>query len=193
MISEETNTALYAKIGRNMLLFQKLEMLLTLLLSRSDISGTASELERRMAKRTETTHRKTLGQLVGDYTEEVLGPEADAFAREPENLTEPFVSMTLRFGDDEAYQKGKREALAKLVADRNDLIHHLLSQLDLASSKSCEKLGYKLDTQADVIRIEIKTMHTIVKAMQDVWKELAAFLKSEEGRKTFFPEADEGG
>ncbi len=187
---EDAQTEVYAKIGRNMLLYQQLEMLLKFLIARSDISGTASQLKKRMEKRSETTHRKTLGQLAGDYTEEILGPEIEPFAREPENLTEPFVSMTYRFGDNEAYQKDKTEELAELVEQRNDLIHHLLPQLDLTSSKSCEKLGYKLDAQTDVIRIEVKAMQTLVESMKKAYSEIAAYLKTEEGRKALFPEAD---
>jgi len=89
MVSEELKQNLFARIGRNVVLFQQLEMLLKVLVSMSEISGLASELESKRKKRTQETFRKTLGQLAGDYVEGILEPVPDEpdFSKEPENLT----------------------------------------------------------------------------------------------------------
>lgn len=185
-------TAVFAKIGRNMVLFQQLEFLLKGILSYSELSGTMSELRTRMQKRVKTTHRKTLGQLVGEYVDDVIGPDAHEGAAEPEVLTEPFISMKCYFGHDEDYFAGKKEQLARLVADRNDLIHDLLPKLDVNSVESCDALGAKLEEQADVVRKEIRSMRVIAKAVLDGRRAVAEFL-DERRDEVFLPAQEVGG
>jgi hypothetical protein len=173
-------------------LFQQLEMRLKHLISCSEISGVASELEARRKKRTKETFRKTLGQLAGDYVGDILHPVADEpdFSKEPENLTEPWVSMKFSFGDSAEFQAEMREHMADLVTQRNDLIHKLLPRLDLESEEKCNELGVQLDQQAEKVRNSIKHFQSIYKGMQKAFSDMASFLQTEEGRKLMSPDAE---
>ena len=80
------------------------------------------------------------------------------------------------FHDADFYEETK-DWLAGLVADRNELMHHLLPLLDLNSIESCEKIGLKLDVQAEMIRQAIKHIQSIAKGMQDGMKKMASVLQ----------------
>lgn len=57
------------KIGRNILLFQKLEYLLKLVIAYGKFSGHLSELEDIVASQKATVNKQTLGHLVGQFIE----------------------------------------------------------------------------------------------------------------------------
>ena len=192
MITVEQKHSLFAKIGRNVVLFQQLEMMLKHLISRSEMSGVASELEAKQKKRTKETFRKTLGQLAGDYVGDILQPVANEpdFSKEPENLTEPWFSIKFSFGDSEKFQAEMREHMADLVTQRNDLIHKMLPRLDLESDEKCNELGVQLDQQAEKVRKSIKHFQSVYKAMHEAFSVMASVLQTEEERKAMFPDDD---
>lgn len=168
------------KIGRNMLLFQQLEGLLKFTLSGNQLSGSSSQLEQKKAKHVASTQKQTLGTLVGKYVEEILGPETDDEGPDLDKITEPHFSYKFRLNHNEAFYEEIKTSLAKLVDDRNELVHHLLPQLDINSATSCEEIGRKLDVQAEKIRHAVKHMQSIAKAMQKSKKEIAMVLRSQE-------------
>jgi len=138
------------KIGRNVMLFQHLEHLLKYLVANRSISGYVSELMLQEEKRRATISKQTMGQLIGQYIE-ISNPETREVLEEPKNLKqEQFIWVKYGFGDS-TYYDTKKEALAKLVDDRNELIHHLLPQFDPNSIESCTQIGKKLDIQRDNI------------------------------------------
>lgn len=194
-MKEELKQALFAKIGRNVVLFQQLEMLLKHLISRSEISGTSSELLSKIEEREKKTFRKTMGQLAGDYVGDILAPVSDEpdFSKEPENLTEPWISFKFSFGDSEKFQAEMREHMADLVTQRNDLIHTLLPRLDLESEEKCEVLCAQLDKQADQIRNSVKHFQGVYKGFLKAVAEQASFMMSEEGKEMMFPAPGENG
>jgi hypothetical protein len=189
MVSEDAKQNLYAKIGRNVLLFQQLEVLLKHIISRSEISGTSSELKDKIKKREKETFRKTLGQLAGDYVGDILEPVVDEpdFSKEPEDLTESWVSFKHSFGNDEKFQAEMREHMVDLVTQRNDLIHKFLPRLDLDSENKCTALCVELDQQAEMVRNSIKHFQSVYKGFQKTVLKMASFMASEEGRKAMFP------
>lgn len=154
------------KIGRNMVLFQQVEGLLKYIISASSLSGYTSQLEQNQAKHEASTQKQTLGTLVGKYVEEILGPETDDLETHPKEVTEIYITTRIRLGYDEAFYHETKTWLAKLVDERNELVHHLLPQLDTDSAESCEKVGLKLDTQAESIRLAIRHMQSIADAIQ---------------------------
>lgn len=185
---EDAKTEVYAKIGRNVVLFQKLEILLKIIVSRSEVSGGVDDLVRLHNSRTAEIFRKTLGQLAGDYVEGCLGPEADEAPATPKGLNGMHISMKFSMEHNPEYYEAKKAELAKLVADRNDLVHHLLQELDITSTESCKDLGTKLDAQCKILRAEIKSMRAVGKGMFEQQERLAAFLLTEEGQTALFPD-----
>jgi hypothetical protein len=73
--------------------------------------------------------------------------------------------------------------LAKLVDDRNELIHHLLLQFDPNSIESCVQIGKKLDEQGNNIVREINNLKREIDALQKSAKLMESFLNPPERRK----------
>jgi len=91
-----------------------------------------------------------MGQLIGQYIE-ISNPETREVLEEPKNLKqEQFIWFKYGLGDS-TYYDTKKKTLAKLVDDRNELIHHLLPQFDPNSIESCAQIEKKLDEQRDNI------------------------------------------
>ena len=124
---EKTKNAVLRKIGRNMLLFQKMEHLLKYLTANGNLSGYINELEANKKKRAEAICKKTLGQLVGDYVENTYSP-TEKISEEPKELTGIYVQLSIRLGVDENFYEAKKKALAAMVAERNELVHNFLPQ-----------------------------------------------------------------
>ena len=73
----------FQKIGRNVLAYQRLELMLKFIISNSKIEGSASELNTNVLRNKERVSRQTMGVLVG---------ELDALAREDESLDSPSLT-----------------------------------------------------------------------------------------------------
>lgn len=175
---------LLRKVGRNVILFQQLEQLLKFVVANGSLAGFASELSTLKQQKADRVSKQTMGALVGQYVEN-SNPESDASSKEPKEIHEAYFSFSIRVECDGDYYESRKEALAQLVSDRNDLIHHLLPRFDAKSKGSCEALGKELDTQSDSIRLEIKRVQATAKAFDEGRKQMASFLGSEEGKKEF--------
>lgn len=172
------------KIGRNMMLFQQLEHLLKFIIINGSMSGYASEIRSNIERRASNVQKQTMGQLVGQYIE-TTNPDAHDTSNEPEELQEAFLSFKFHIECDSFYYDSKKEALAKLVSERNELVHHLLPEFNSNSIESCIKIGNQLDKQADYVRHEIADLKAKANALQEGRKKLAEFLNSDEGKKEF--------
>jgi len=170
------------KVGRNVVLFQQLEQLLKFVVANGSLSGFASELNALKKQKAEKVSKQTMGALVGQYVEN-SNPESGSLSNEPAEIDEAYLSFSFRIECDEGYYESKKEALAQLVSERNDLIHHLLPRFDSSSAESCEVLGKELDAQSENIRLEIKNLRSTAEALNEGRKQMADFLQSAEGRK----------
>ena len=75
------------KIGRNIILFQQLEQLLKYLCVNGNISGSASQLQDLTEQRITSIHKQTMGQLVGQYINNV-NTELEELPAAPEEIEE---------------------------------------------------------------------------------------------------------
>lgn len=172
------------KVGRNVVLFQQLEQLLKFLVANGNLSGFASELNTLKKQQAEKVSKQTMGALVGKYVDN-SNPDSVSLSNEDEEVDEAYLSFSFKIECDAGYYESKKEALAKLVSERNDLIHHLLPRFNTSSVESCEALGKELDAQSESIRIEIKNLRSMAEALNEGRKQMADFLKSEKGKKEF--------
>lgn len=172
------NNDLLQKVGRNVILFQQLEQLLKHIVANSSLKGLASELSTIKQLKNEKIHKQTMGTLIGQYIEN-LTPEKDTQSTEPENLDEPYISFSISMecdGDGDYYQT-KKEDLARLVSERNDLIHHLLPRFNSNTVDACDALCKELDIQSENIMLQIKNLHIEVKLLHDLLSEFSTNTK----------------
>lgn len=177
---------LQSKIGRNVLLFQQLEQLLKYIVANSQLSGYASELQEIKAKTENIISKKTMGGLVTDYID-VIGPEVLDAVNSSENIKEPHFSFRFRIDMDASNATAELESLAKLVSERNELIHHFLPSFSFASTSSSGYMEVEkhLDLQAEKIREKIQDLKSTVAALEDGKNAAIDIMTSEQFRKEF--------
>ncbi|MCS6095109.1 hypothetical protein G3444_06955 [Shewanella baltica] len=184
MAENELYEAVLKKIGRNVLLFQQLELLLKFIIANGQYSGYINEIADIKKERNEKVHKQTMGQLVSQYLES-SAPEYKHAPKEPEILKEAYFSFSVSVSiDSETYEQMKH-TLTELVNERNELIHHLIPQFDRSSESSCRKLTEQLEQLTEKLRKEISTVNSHIKMMQTSSKKALEFMSSEEGQKQF--------
>ncbi len=174
----------YRKIGRNVVLFQVLESYLKYIVANGSISGYASEIKAKQAEHISCVKKKTMGTLVGKYVEHI-DPDYEK-PPEPEVLTEPHFSINFRLEPDQSFYETKKQDLAELVDERNELVHNLLPEFNKNSEESCRMLEEKLDRQCEKIRSEIGQIEPVARTIKETRKKMADFFNSEEGEKQFY-------
>ncbi|RLA49165.1 MAG: hypothetical protein DRR42_15875, partial [Gammaproteobacteria bacterium] len=85
----------------------------------------------------------------------------------------------------------RKEAIASLVADRNELIHHLIPKLTTESVESWLETGRNLDRQRERILPELRYLQSVAKQLSETKKELGDYLLSAEGKRYFLGLTDE--
>jgi len=175
------------KIGRNVVLFQQLEGLITRLTALQNIAGPVSALKQTRDKRREAIDSLTMGQLVGEIKKQQLYVASidDRPSAIPDEITEPWLAFTFRIEADAAFVDSRRKALSDLVAARNNLIHGLLPQWKTDSIESSKNLEVFLDEQAISARAEIAHFQGIAHEIRETAAAAQAFIDSEAGSKAF--------
>lgn len=159
------------KIGRNVLCFQQVEHMLKHLIPRAKMEGESIEsLRQKFSRDNDAVKKKTLGQLIGQFMEELhVTPEDINLNDESENIVS--WSMSFRIDMDEDTFKKRQLALAELVNTRNMLIHHLVPHFDLSSIDGCISAVTQLDDQHEQVQPEITFLRSCIATMKEVYLE----------------------
>jgi hypothetical protein len=179
---ETARNEVLRKIGRNMLLFQQVEHMLKFLIANGNISGSFSEVKANLKQQSETIHSQTMGQLVGQFLDGTY-LENDESTEDQETLTEPYFNFSFSVESDKEYYESRKRDLASIVADRNELIHHLLPRFNPGEIESCLEIDKQLEQQREKLILEIDHLKSLIDSLQKGRKELAAFILSDEGKK----------
>jgi hypothetical protein len=173
----------FRKIGRNLLNFQKIELMLKHLLTNGPISGHLSELTQIREKRANKIRQKTMGSLVGEFVENTFLPSTKSAT--PTRLKEPYLSFSFSVeADADRYENIKQE-LKSLVDDRNDLTHHFLTRFNPESLESCLEANNYLDQQRERLLPQYDHLKSLIQALDEAMKAHVDYLNSEEGQKEF--------
>lgn len=172
------------RIGRNVVLFQELENVLKFLASMQHPSTPLSTAKTMREERAESIRIKTLGQVAGQVVEELFAAfHAESSA--PDEITEPWIGFSFRIGSDPDEIAANYKTLKALIAERNDLVHHLLSRWNLHDADSCNTLSAELDEQRARIIRETERYRAYTNAVREMARELQAFIDSDEGKRQF--------
>ena len=157
----EWKAKVYQQIGRNVLHFQRMEQLLKIILPRAKVSiSPDTDVALMKAKAGIAVEMETLGTLVKLFIAKVCDPEEPSSTDESET---PGIKATLRliFKSSEA-RDGLIKRLKDLVNERNHLVHHLLSQIDLRSPASWRSIQGALENQEKRALSEIEGLRQLV-------------------------------
>jgi hypothetical protein len=172
------------RVGRNLLLFQQIEMMLKALLSSTGVAGYASEITPKAAQRAKDVAVKTLGQLAQQYHDEILGRD-DRESSGPSDLKEPWFNYGFAIEADDAVIERDKVVLDALVTERNDLAHTFLTRWKASSSASTqEALGY-LDAQRERAIPVRDRLKSALEALNEGRRQTAEYLMSNEGSRRF--------
>lgn len=172
------------KIGRNLLNFQKIELMLKHLITYGRMSGYMSEFKENQERRAVAVHKQTMGKLAGQFIENTFLELGDS-PRSTTKPKEPYFSFSFTVDVDANFYESKKQALKSLVDDRNDFIHHLLPRFNPDSIDSCLEIEQYLDQQRERLIPEYDHLKSLIKDLEEAKKIHADFLNSEEGVKQF--------
>lgn len=170
----------FQKIGRNLVNFQKIELMLKHLIAYGQVSGSRNEFQKNQEKKIADTRKKTLGSLVGEFVETTF-QSTDSSPKPTAESAEPSISFSFSIEADADFYESKKRELKSLVDDRNDLIHHLLPRFNPESIDSCLEIRDYLDQQRERLIPEFEYLKSVI----ENFKELAAYLSSDEGKRAF--------
>ncbi len=154
----------YQGVGRNVLQFQRLELLLKRLLAWHQSTYTAETFEEDLTKRLEAQDKKTLGLLAGDlFTKVILKarPVGPADNAPPDLLSIRFGITTSEAATHEVWQA----QLKALVEERNQLVHTSLLNWDLDTLEGCQAILTELDAQRERLATEwqkVKSYYEVI-------------------------------
>lgn len=178
---ENTKNEVLRKIGRNMLRFQEVEHLLKFIIANGNIEGYVSEIQAKQKNQVASVQKQTMGTLVGKFIENTHS-ESDENTEGTQDLKEAYVSFNFRVDADAAYYETKKESLASIVNDRNDLIHHLLPRLNNSIESWLDTAQY-LDRQHEKLIPEINALKSLIDHFHESKKIYFSFLNSDEGEE----------
>lgn len=165
------------KIGRNLLMFQKAEQLLKHLLTLGNFKVTDSE-PTSYEEQASIWHKQTMGSLIMPFLEKHCSGK-DPLANFPSDSAGISLASSFTLGVDAA---ARQKALAVMVNERNELVHHLFFKIDRNSVENCREIADYLDAQRENALPVIERLQEEGKFVTTQLSELCAFLTSDEGQ-----------
>ena len=161
---QNTINEVHRKIGRNLLLIQKLEYQLKYIVLHSNVSGHPSELNDIKKTREENLSKMSMGQVLNQYLDHV-NPSKENNQEIPSSNND--IHMTIEYSYDISKEKfeEKEKLLLDIRNERNDLVHHLILDYDEKSIDSLKNIEHKLDEQKNRILPELKNLHNMIQAI----------------------------
>lgn len=179
--SNPTRDEMLRRVGRNLLLFQQIELLFKFLLTNYKVSGTAETYQANQQKQADCISTKMLGLLVDKYGNEFL---KDAGADVPEDEGPPgWFSFTFRLSANADFIASLRRDMKMMTDERNDLVHHFLSRQQPNSPEQMAQALIHLDVQREKVLPIYEHLKTTVSHMQEGRRRHAEFLASPEFEK----------
>jgi hypothetical protein len=131
-------------VGRNLLLYQRIELNLKELDRLSRISGFVSEFPKVFAEAREKSKGHTMGGAVSRFLEQA----ASELLEGPVELKGDsiYIGFHWNIGDDDQSRGERDQRMRSVLEDRNRLVHEIGRDFDLGSRESCGRLVEWLDS-----------------------------------------------
>ncbi|MBC2605620.1 hypothetical protein [Pelagicoccus albus] len=167
----ELRNLLYQEIGKNLLRFQLLEILLKDLVSKSDLKIKGEEISKPQ------TEQQTLGGISTRFFDKVVSDIDSKLAElANHNTSQTTIFSGFRIKLEGEAKEEVTERMRKLVDERNDLVHTSLKTMDLETVESCRREIKTLQDQRVRIQREIVWLKSILEinseTMEKVFEEL---------------------
>ncbi|ELM3618018.1 OST-HTH/LOTUS domain-containing protein [Aeromonas sobria] len=165
--------------GRCLLQLQQLELTLKVTLPTLKVSGFSDELAGKIERDRRFFGSKTLGHLVGQWSQRTTLGKAQEMDEDALN-GRAYISISISVGLEDG--EWMSEKLKQLVELRNELVHHFLSRFGLNSEASCQEAIDFLATAANIIKDNRDALHSFLTTAEKAKNELYEFMNSAEGK-----------
>lgn len=172
-----TNEELLQKIGRNLILFQKIEHVLKGLVALGALRTSSSAT----AKPADPVLKQSLGLVAAAFIQRHLGD----WMTEPE-VKEDEIAVFTSFRIDGPSSSELSELLLRAIPDRNLLAHLLIVDFDLSDREGQSAAVAWLDSSFDEHSRLLATLIDHHRALREGFNLIASFLQSKEGMNEFF-------
>jgi hypothetical protein len=175
-------------VGRNVLQFQRLELLLKHLLGCHQGIYHAETFEEAMRQSLESKSKTTLGTLAGEWFGQMVPntpPKDPALGKEIGRRGHRF-NITLTEADQQRWQA----QLKALVEERNHLVHKSLLNWDLDTPEGCQAILTELDAQRERIRIEWENVKKCHEVFLQVLEQMQEKLETGDVKHVFVPDTE---
>ena len=162
---EQTNDKdeVLRKIGRNVVVLQKLEGLLKKLVTIQGATVSADDQET-FFRRMEAIAKRPLGHLVSEFLRSAYSSESDSA---PGHNAERASAVSFSFSLDPEMEKDHAESLSTVVKERNALIHQMLISFNPNSASSRDDLARQLDEQLDRVLPEYQFLSSLMAGIKE--------------------------
>jgi len=174
------------KIGRNLLMFQHAEQLLKGLMALGSITVSSDKPPAQFEELAVAFRKMTMGQLANLFVEKHCVEKEDPFPPLPEDSVVCQVAVHYTLGTGGSDFDARKDAFAAMVAERNELVHHLFQKVDRNSLESCRQIAIDLDQQREKVLPEIRRLQEDCKNTHREIFEMLAFIASDEGMAILF-------
>ena len=178
----EAHREVQRKLGRNLLRIQQLEVMVKSLVAHSVIECKSGDMHGFLDKRKQNIAKKTLGQVVGDLTTDVLSlPENEKgeLQEHPRDPTKIWIRTSFQIEmTPENHQRTQRR-LAELVELRNELVHHFIENHDIWTVAGCASADVYLDDCFRLIDERFDELRKIAQHQDEGRKAMAYAMQSE--------------
>lgn len=191
---EAARAQVFQLIGRNVLRFQRIELVLKSMVADSQISITAGESRTAHERHVQATHKKSMGLVAGDFFKDVVidqPPAADTPVSREEakamanGKIHIGLSLKIHLSPDEHVQWKTR--LQKLIEERNDLVHLSLLRLNLETLEGCQHALASLEEQATRVLAEIERLNPLLISVSESKQTLLGLLSDDAFRNMLLP------
>ncbi|UBB23806.1 hypothetical protein LAG73_10450 [Pseudoxanthomonas japonensis] len=163
------------RVGRNLLVFQRIELNLKLYLAQSQVSGSLDDFPAKARMQAEDAMKQTLGQATHQLIQREV--EGDSNASLPENNFR--FSTRCTYSDTEARQQA-HEAFDRIVKMRNELIHEFLVKFPLAQRDADMEVTAYLDAQYKSACAVLSDTRVRLQEFYELRRSFAEYLASPE-------------
>jgi hypothetical protein len=181
------------KLGRCMLRLQQYERLLKVMVAGMAAAGPAEQLQDVQDRQAVSMRNRTLGTLVGMFTEQHLtaasadvqvGPDEDTGAN-GKSSDASWASTRFTIAMSPACHTETKAGLVELVNLRNDLVHHLIEYFDIADKDGCRAASLDLDSCYEQIDGHYQRLKTWANSLGESQALMLSLMQSKDFEDAF--------
>lgn len=178
---------LQRKVGRNILVYQKIELAMKDLLAKNNTSGKTDELSKVFEKRLQDNRKKTLGGLTQSFINDFYKSDEKGEHEFDDNKPSIGLNISIKTEDVSEIEKNYQG----VVSSRNFIVHNFLERYIFASVEDCAEAEAYLDFEYDKAKIFLNDLLGIYDSLNEFAQELQSKSEYIRNRIQKFTDADD--